>query len=99
MRTEVFIQVQRNLAVRVGAESMAALLQFAPLTLEVIKLAVDDDMNAFVFARDRLISGREVNDAQSRMTEADALIGGKPGALTVRTAVMESVRSELQRRL
>ena len=55
---------------------MPASLQLASLALEVIKLAVDNDMNPFVLVRDQLIAGREVNDAQPRMAETDALIGG-----------------------
>jgi hypothetical protein len=39
------------------------------------------------FVRDRLIAGHEINDAQPRMTEADALIGRQPGALAVWTPV------------
>ena len=51
---------------------MSASLQLASLALEVIKLAVDNDMNPFVLVPDWLIAAREVNDAQPRMTEADA---------------------------
>jgi hypothetical protein len=54
---------------------MSTSLQFASLALEVIELAVCNDMNLFVLVRDRLIAGREVNDAQPRMAETDALIG------------------------
>ena len=75
---------------------MSAPLQLASLALEVIKFAVDNDMNPFVLVRDRLIAGREINDAQPRMTETDALIRGKPGALAVRTAVVKAVRGALQ---
>jgi hypothetical protein len=69
---------------------MSAPLQLATLALEVIELAVDNDVNPFVLVRDRLIAGREVNDAQPRMTETDALIRGQPGALAVRTAVVKA---------
>ena len=54
---------------------MSAPLELASLALEVIKLAVDNDMNPFVLVRDRLIANGEVNDTQPRMTETDALIG------------------------
>jgi len=75
---------------------MSAPLQLASLALEVIKLAVDNDMNPFVLIRDRLIAGREVNDAQPSMTETKALIGGQPSALTVRTTVVKALRGALQ---
>jgi hypothetical protein len=75
---------------------MSAPRQLASLALEVVKPAVDNDMNPFVLVRDRLIAGREVNDTQPRMTETDALIGGQPCALAVRTAVAKAVRVVLQ---
>jgi hypothetical protein len=39
---------------------MSAPVQLASLAFEVIKLAVDNDMNPFVLVRDRLIAGGEV---------------------------------------
>ena len=77
-------------------EQMSAPVQLASLAFEVIKLAVDNDMNPFVLVRDRLIAGREVNDTQPRMPETDALIRGKPSALAVRTAVVKAVRGAVQ---
>ena len=97
LHAEILVQVQRDLAVRTSTESMAALLQIAPLPFEVIKLTVDDDMNAFVLVRDRLIPGCEVNNAQPRVTETDALIGRKPYALIIWTAMMEGFRGTIQR--
>ena len=75
---------------------MSTPLQLASPALEVIKLAVDNDMKPFVLVRDRLIASREINDAQPRMTETDMLIGGQPCALAVWTAVMKAVRGALQ---
>ena len=75
---------------------MSTSLQLASLALEVIELAVDNDMNPFVLVRDRLIAGREVNDAQPRVTETYAVIGGQPSTLAVRTAVVKAVRGSLQ---
>src|SRR5258708_363810 len=95
MCAEFLVQVQRNLAVRARPEQMPPPFPFTSLALEVIKLAVDNDVNPFVLVRDRLIAGREVNNAQPRMTETDALIGGQPGALAVRTAMAKAVRGAL----
>ena len=75
---------------------MPALFQLASLALEIIKLAVDNEVNPFVLVRDWLIASREVNDAQPRMTETDALTMGQPDALAVRTAVVEAVGGALQ---
>jgi hypothetical protein len=96
MCAEFLVQVQRNLAVRARPEQMPAPFQFTSLALEVIELAVDNDVNPFVLVCDRLITGREVNNAQPRMTETDALVWGEPGALAVRTAVPKAVRGALQ---
>jgi hypothetical protein len=42
---------------------VSAPLQLASLALEVIELAVDNDMKLFVLVGDRQITGRKVNDA------------------------------------
>jgi hypothetical protein len=55
--------MQRYLTVRARPEEMSASLQLASLPLEIVELTVDYDMNPFVFVRDRLIAGREVNNA------------------------------------
>jgi hypothetical protein len=96
MRAQFFVDVQSYLTVRARAEQVSTLLQLASLALEVIKLAIDNDMYPFVLVGDRLIACRQVNDAQPRMTETDALIGGQPGALAVRTTVVQTVRGALQ---
>src|SRR5262249_43343382 len=96
MRAKFLVQVQCDLTVRTRPEQMSALLQLSSLALKVIELAVDNDMKPIVLVRDRLITGRKVNDAQPRMTETDALIRGQPGALAVWTAVVKAVRGALQ---
>jgi hypothetical protein len=55
---------------------VSTLFQLMPLALKVVELAVDNDMKLVVLVRDRLMAGRKVNDAQSRMTETDTLIPG-----------------------
>ncbi len=79
--------MQGDLAVRSGPEPMAAPRQLVLDPLEVVELAVDDDVQAPVFAGDRLVPGRQVDDAQPRVAEAHAMPGLKPGALTIRPAV------------
>ena len=96
MCAEFLVKVQRDLTVRARPEQMPAPLQVASLALEVIELAVDNDMKPFILVRDRLIAGRKVNDAQPRMTETDALIERQPHALAVRTAVVKAIRYVLQ---
>jgi hypothetical protein len=53
---------------------VAALLEFAALPLEVIKFAINDDADALVFVRDRLIARRQIDDAQPRVPEPGALV-------------------------
>ena len=89
LRAEVLVQVQRDLAVRSRAQPVSRLLEPALRRLEIVELAVDDDPRALVLARDRLIAGRQVDDAEPRMPQRDAPISRQPLALTVRSAVIE----------
>src|SRR5205823_322119 len=63
MRPQILIQVQRDLAIRTRPKPMAALFQFAPLPLEIIEFAINDDAIPFVFARDGLMTPVKINDA------------------------------------
>ncbi len=60
--------------------------------LEVVELAVDDDVERFVFVGDRLIAGGQVDDAQPRVPEAGAPVRGRPRRLVVRAAMHETPR-------
>ncbi len=60
--------------------------------LEVVELAVDDDVERLVFVGDRLIAGGQVDDAQPRVSEARAPVRGRPGRLVVRAAMHETPR-------
>ena len=44
-RAEVFVEVQGDLAVGAGAEAMAPALEVLAASLEVVELAVDDDLH------------------------------------------------------
>jgi hypothetical protein len=67
-------------------------------SLVVVEFAVDDDAFAIVFARDRLITRPQVDDAKSCVTKSYSTIGRDPVSLSIRTAVREAPRSHLQRR-
>ena len=97
MRPEVFVEVQRDLAVRTRAETVAALFQFATLALEVVELAVHDDAEAFVLVGDGLVAGRQVDDTQTRVAKADAMVRRNPNALLVGPAVNEAPDRAVQR--
>ena len=60
---EVFVQMQRYLAVGFRSKFVPALFQFVALAFKIIELAVDDDPYAVVFIRNGLIAGREIDNA------------------------------------
>ena len=70
----VFEQVQRNFTVGPRAQAMAPRLELPLDRLVSVELTVDDDARLLVFAGDRLIAGREIDDAQARVTEPDASV-------------------------
>ena len=92
LRAEVLVQVQRDLAVRSSPEAMPLGLQAAADRLEVVELAVDDDVERLVFVGDRLIAGGQVDDAQPRVSEARTPVRGGPGCLVVRAPMNEAPR-------
>ena len=67
-----------------------------PDPLEVVELAVDDDVEAVVFVGERLIAGREVDDAQPRVAEARTPVRRDPDCLGVGAAVHEAGRRTRQ---
>ena len=95
-RAEVLVEVQGDLAVGAGAEAVAPAFEVALDALEVVELAVDDDLQRLVLAGDRLIAGRQVDDAEPGMAQPDPTIVGEPRPLSVRSAVGESERRSLQ---
>ena len=49
-----------------------------------------------VLARDRLVAGGEVDDAQPRMAQADRAIGRDPDALPIGAAMVQGLGGALQ---
>src|SRR5215831_20736659 len=96
LRSEILIEVERNLAVRVRAQAMSGLLELPPLCLVTVELAVDDDLTAAILTCDGLTAGREVNNTEPRMPEPNAPVGGHPVALPIGTPVEETARRALQ---
>ena len=61
-----------NLGVRVRSEMVAVILQLAAKFAKVINFAVVGDPNSTIFVRHRHVAGgREVDDAQPAIAEAD----------------------------
>jgi hypothetical protein len=96
-RAEVFVEVQGDLAVGAGAEAVAPGFEFALRALEVVEFAVDDDPQPLVLAGDRLIAGRQVDDAEPGVAQPDPAVFAEPGPLSVRPAVGESAGRPSQR--
>src|SRR5215472_10444597 len=75
LRSEILVEVERYLAVRACAQPMPGSLELALDRLVAVELAVGDDLTAAVLTRNRLSAGREVNDAEPRVSEPHALVG------------------------
>jgi hypothetical protein len=94
--SELLVEMQCDLAVRLRPEAVTALLQFATLPLKIIELAVHNDVNALIFICDRLIPAGKVDDAQTGMAKADTVVGRQPHALMVRPAMDKRIRGAPQ---
>src|SRR5229473_4715052 len=95
LRSEILVKMQRDLAVRAGTEAVSRLFEFAPDRLKAVELAVDDDPRAVIFAGDRLVARRQVNDTEPGMTQRNPPIGRNPMLLCIRPAVMEALGGAL----
>src|ERR1700755_1127309 len=82
--------MQGDLAVGSRSQTVSALLEFLLKRVETVELAVDDDPNALVFARDRLIAGREIDDAQPSVAKGHTTIGRYPVALCVGSSMVKT---------
>ncbi len=83
--------MQRNLTIRERAQSVTARFELALDRLVTVELAIDHDTCVRVFAGDRLIAGRKIDDAETAVTKADPPVGRNPQALSIRAAMPEAV--------
>src|ERR1700722_7035327 len=97
LRSQVFVEVQRDLAIRARAQPMSPRLEITLNRLVFVEFSVGDDMRSVVFAPDRLISGGEIDDARPRVGEPDTVVSADPLSLSVGPAVIESFRCAFQR--
>jgi hypothetical protein len=93
----VFVQVQGDLTVRLRAKPVPALLEFGPDPLEIVELAVDDDMDGLVFIGDRLVTRGEVDDREPRVTQGNPTIGSDPVGASIWAAVVQHIRPRAHR--
>src|SRR5438128_11558145 len=89
--------MKRNFAVRPRPKPVSSLFEFFLDRLVTVEFTIHDDPKGFVFVGNWLISGRQVDDAQPCVSEADSTIGCEPVALSVRAAMTETPCRPLQR--
>ena len=87
--------MQGDLAVRPRSQPVARLLEFALDRFVPVEFTVDDDTGLFVLAGDRLISGREIDDAEPRVAKSNEAVRRYPMALPIGATVMKAVGSPL----
>ena len=85
-----FIEMQRDLAIRARSEGVPLALELRADALEVVELAVVNQVKPAVLARDRLVARRQVDDAETRVPEPNATARLEPDALRVRPAMGEA---------
>ncbi len=95
LRAEIAIEMQGDLAVRTRAEMMPRILQFLADRFVAVELAIGDEARAFVPAGDRLIAGRQVDDAEPGVAKAHRSVRADPVALPIGPAMMKPGRRPL----
>jgi hypothetical protein len=87
--------MQRDLTVGARSQTMTALFELPLNGFIAVEFSVHDDPSKFVLAGDGLIAGCEINDAQPRMPEGDALVGRNPMTLAIRPAMIQTLGGPL----
>src|SRR5947209_10837695 len=62
-----------HLGVCMRAKDMSLTLQFRPQIGEVVDFSIEDDENSTVFVENRLVTARQVNDAEPPHAQAHAI--------------------------
>src|SRR5437867_4810867 len=89
--------MKRNFAVGARPKLVSSLFKLLLNRLITVELTIHDDPKRFVLVRDWLISSRQVDDAQPRVSQTDSTVGRDPVALSVRAAMTETHCRLLQR--
>jgi len=74
MHSLLFVEVERDLAIRLRSKDMTSLLELLSNSFEVVEFSIRDNLQLAIFVRDWLISTREVDDAEARVPQSDAPI-------------------------
>src|SRR5262249_14084206 len=83
--SEVLVEVNDDLGIRVGVEAVPPALEFRTKPREVVNLTVEDHPDAFVFVMHGLVTASQIDDTQPSHSETDAIL--RVNAFVVRTAV------------
>src|SRR5215472_5295141 len=89
--------MESDFAVRTCPQPVSSFLELLLDRLITVEFAVHNNAKASIFVGDGLISGRQIDNAEPRVAEADAAISCNPMALAVRTTMMEALRCFHQR--
>jgi len=95
--SQILVQVERDLAVGAGPKLVARAFQLAAYPLEVVELAVHDDVAPPVLARDRLIARHQVDDAESGVAQTHPPVRRDPLPPAIGAAVVQYHGGALQR--
>src|SRR5436309_6014225 len=85
-----------NLAIGPGSKPVSRLFELLLNRLVTVEFTIDDNPKSFVFVRDRLISGRKVDNAETCVPETNLAVRCDPVTLAVGTSMTETLRSPLQ---
>ena len=85
----LFVRVHDHFCVRMRAEPVSVRDQLCTQLGEVVNLAVEHDADRPVLVRQRLIAGRQIDDAQTAVPEPDA--GADVEAVRIGTAMRDDV--------
>ncbi len=94
--SELFVKMQRNLAVRARAQTVPRPFKFFSNHFVPVKFAVHYDPYGFILIRDRLIACRKIDNAQSRVSKRHPAVRRNPMTLCVGPTMIEAPRRRLQ---
>ena len=94
---ELLVQMDDDLDVAGGREAVSASLQLGAQLDEVVELAVADDGDAAVLARDRLVARLQIDDGEPAHRERRAAARHVPGRVRPTVAEQREVRQHLDR--
>ena len=97
VRAQVLVEVERDLAVGAGAEPVSRPFQLALDPLEVVELAVHDDVAPPVLARDRLVARHQIDDAEPGVAQPDPPVRRDPLPPAIGAAVVQAGGCALER--